>query len=395
MSDPADACRGDGRNDRGLSASPERPASDDASSPAAAARRWARERTYHHSTYSAQRIARERTQSVSVCVLAKECAGTVGRVVGELVKLKKAEAIDEVMVVDAASTDGTAAVAERAGATVCQEAELMPHFGQVMGKGDAMWRALGALEGEIVCYLDADSEEFSAHFATGLLGPLVCEPGVEFVKAFYRRPFEQGGVALPEGGGRVNHLTARPALALFYPQLAEVRQPLAGEVAARRGLLERLPFATGYGVEIGMLIDAWQTVGLDAIAQVDLEVHRNRHQPLAQLTPMATTVLATIARRLQREGRLTELRGDPADLDLAGPSPAGHSLAGPSPAGHSLAGPSPAGHSLAGPVGLSAVPERPPLASLRVAHHASQNEWLGPKKKTYNTPLTHLHRGRR
>jgi glucosyl-3-phosphoglycerate synthase len=283
-------------------------------------RGWARTRTFHHSLYSAERIARERTESVSVCVPAKECAGTVGRVVGELMKLKKAGAIDEVMVVDAASADGTAAVAERAGATVCQEAELMPHFGQVMGKGDAMWRALGALEGELVCYLDADSEEFSAHFATGLLGPLVCERGVEFVKAFYRRPFEQGGVALPEGGGRVNHLTARPALALFYPQLAEVRQPLAGEVAARRGLLERLPFATGYGVEIAMLIDAWSTVGLAGIAQVDLEVHRNRHQSLAQLTPMATTVLATIARRMQREGRLVELEGEAVDCNPAGAS---------------------------------------------------------------------------
>ncbi len=270
-------------------------------------------RTYHHSRYSAQRIARERTESVSVCVPAKECAGTVGRVVRELMKLRDAGAIDEVMVVDAASADGTAAVAEQAGATVRQEAELMPHIGQVRGKGDAMWRALGTTEGEIVCYLDADSEEFSAHFATGLLGPLVCERGVEFVKAFYRRPFEQGGVVLPEGGGRVNHLTARPALALFYPQLAAVRQPLAGEVAARRGLLERLPFATGYGVEIGMLIDAWNAVGLEAIAQVDLEVHRNRHQPLQELTPMATTVLATVARRLQREGRLVELEGDLPD----------------------------------------------------------------------------------
>ncbi len=158
----------------------------------------------------------------------------MGRVVEELVKLRAAGAIDEVIVVDAASADGTAAVAEQAGATVRQEAELMPHLGPVRGKGDAMWRALGVTEGEIVCYLDADSEDFSAHFATGLLGPLVCERGVEFVKGFYRRPFEHGGVALPEGGGRVNHLTARPALALFYPQLAEVRQPLAGEVAARR-----------------------------------------------------------------------------------------------------------------------------------------------------------------
>jgi glucosyl-3-phosphoglycerate synthase len=311
-----------------------------------------RERTYHHSRYSAERIARERSESVSVCVPAKECAGTVGRVVGELVKLREAGAIDEVIVVDAASADGTAAVAVEAGATVRQEEELLPDLGPVLGKGDAMWRALGATEGEIVCYLDADSKEFSAHFATGLLGPLVCEQGVEFVKAFYQRPFEHGGIALPEGGGRVNHLTARPALALFYPQLAEVRQPLAGEVAARRGLLERLPFATGYGVEIGMLIDAWQAVGLEALAQVDLEVHRNRHQPLAQLTPMATTVLATIARRLQREGRLTDLEGEPQL-------------------------------------------ERPPLASVRVADHTSQNEWLGSKKNTYNTSPTDLDRERR
>ncbi len=268
-------------------------------------------RSYHHSRYSAERIARERTASVSVCVPAKECAGTVGRVVGELLKLRNAGAIDEVMVVDGASADGTAAVARAAGATVRQEAELMPHCGQVLGKGDAMWRALSVLEGELVCFVDGDSEEFSAHFATGLLGPLVCEPGVEFVKGFYRRPFEQGGVSLPEGGGRVNHLTARPALALFYPPLAAVRQPLAGEVAARRGLLERLPFATGYGVEIAMLIDAWREVGMEGIAQVDLEVHRNRHQPLRELTAMATTVLATIARRLQREGRLAEVEGEP------------------------------------------------------------------------------------
>jgi glucosyl-3-phosphoglycerate synthase len=339
-------------------------------------KQWARTRTFHHSLYSAGRIARERSESVSVCVPAKECAGTVAKVVGELVELREAGAIDEVMVVDAASADGTAAVAAEAGATVRQEAELMPHIGPVLGKGDAMWRALGVTEGEIVCYLDADTEEFSAHFATGLLGPLVCEQGVEFVKAFYKRPFEHGGIALPEGGGRVNHLTARPALALFYPQLAEVRQPLAGEVAARRGLLERLPFATGYGVEIGMLIDAWRAVGLEALAQVDLEVHRNRHQPLAQLTPMATTVLATIARRLRREGRLTDLEGE-----LAGPDPTG---------------PNPGGPDLAGCGGSSAIPpERPPLAGVRAANRASQNEGLGSKKNTCNTPLTHLDHGRR
>jgi glucosyl-3-phosphoglycerate synthase len=116
-----------------------------------------------------------------------------------------------------------------------------------------------------------------------------------------------------DGGGRVNHLMARPALELFYPELAQVRQPLAGEVAARRGLLEGLPFATGYGVEIAMLIDVWREAGLEAIAQVDLEEHRNRHQPLSALRPMAATVLATIARRLEQEGRLRGVEGAPLE----------------------------------------------------------------------------------
>lgn len=303
MTPPLEENRHNGRNHR---------ASEDQPTPATVARRWARERTFHHSRYPAERIARERTESVSVCLPAKECAGTVGRIVGELTRLREVGAVDEVVVVDAASRDGTAAVAERAGAAVRQEAELLPEFGPVLGKGDAMWRALSILGGDVVCYLDADTEEFPAHFATGLLGPLVCEEGVEFVKAFYRRPLEQGGVTVQEGGGRVNHLTARPALALFYPELAEVRQPLAGETAARRELLERVPFATGYGVEVAMVIDVWREVGLEGMAQVDLEVHRNRNQPLQALAPMAHTVLAAIARRLQREGRLSGVEREPA-----------------------------------------------------------------------------------
>jgi glucosyl-3-phosphoglycerate synthase len=289
-----------------------------------AAERWARARSFHHSLYPPERIARERQQSVSVCLPAKECAETVREIVSTLVLLRELGAIDEVVVIDAASRDGTAALAQAAGATVWQEAELMRSQGPVLGKGDAMWRALSALGGELVCFLDADTEAFSAHFATGLLGPLICEPGVSFVKAHYQRPL--GGDA--QGGGRVNHLTARPALALFYPELAAVRQPLAGEMAAQRDLLEAIPFATGYGVEIAMLIDVWSRVGLDGIAQVDLDEHRNRHQPLSALAPMATTVLATIAERLRREGRLQD--------DVLG-------------------------------VARQAPPERPPLASLSVA----------------------------
>jgi len=278
--------------------------------PSSTTERWAKARTFHHSLYPAERIAAaraERELSVSVCLPARECARTVGEIVDALLALRDAGAIDEIVVVDAASADGTAAVAERAGAVVWQQDELMPSYGPVLGKGDAMWRALSVLRGKLLCFMDADTENFSAHFATGLLGPLVCEQGVSFVKAFYRRPFVQGGVSEAEGGGRVNHLTARPALALFYPQLSEVRQPLAGEVAARRELLEGLPFATGYGVEIAMLIDVWRGGGLEGIAQVDLDVHCNRHQPLSALTPMALEVLATIARRLEWEGRLRAL----------------------------------------------------------------------------------------
>jgi glucosyl-3-phosphoglycerate synthase len=279
------------------------------------AERWAEARTFHHSLYSPAQIAAaraERRLGVSVCLPARECAQTVGEIVGALMPLREAGAIEEIAVIDAASADGTAAIAARAGASVHQESELMPELGPVLGKGDAMYRALGVLSGEIVCFLDADTSGFSAHYAIGLIGPLVCEPHeIAFVKAFYRRPFEHGGISVPEGGGRVNRLLARPALGLFYPELSTVTQPLAGEVAVRRELLERLPFATGYGVEIAMLIDAWREVGLQRIAQVDLDERRNRHQPLAALEPMARTVLATIARRAQAEGRLA------ADVEIA------------------------------------------------------------------------------
>jgi glucosyl-3-phosphoglycerate synthase len=269
------------------------------------AEQWAQTRTFHHSLYPTQRIAAERgARSVSVCLPARECAATVGGIVTALLELREAGAIDEVVVIDADSRDGTAAIAANAGATVYQEAELRPDFGPVLGKGDAMWRALGVLRGELVCFLDADTQGFSAHFATGLLGPLVCEPGVAFVKAFYRRPFQHGGLSVPEGGGRVNHLLARPALELFYPELAGVRQPLAGEVGARRELLQSIPFTTGYGVEMAMLLDIWSLLGGEGVAQVDLEEHLNSHQPLASLAPMARTVLATIVTRVAREGRL-------------------------------------------------------------------------------------------
>jgi glucosyl-3-phosphoglycerate synthase len=315
---------------------------------------WMSERSFHHSSYSAERIAAEREQSVTVCLPARECGETVGGIVAALMELRRAGAIDEIVVIDGSSKDATAEVAARAGATVFAEDALL-------GKGDAMWRALWVLDGELVCFLDADTEGFSAHFATGLLGPLVCEPDVSFVKAHYRRPMPGSGGPAGEGGGRVNHLTARPALALFYPQLAAIRQPLAGEVAARRDLLERLPFVTGYGVETAMLIDVWRAVGLEGIAQVDLDEHINRHQPLSALAPMAATVLATIAARLVQDGRLTDPRliqdGSLADPHLAsdGPLVDARGMDGIQPS------------AVGNPPFPGAPVERPPFADVRVA----------------------------
>ena len=249
-------------------------------------------RAFHHSEFGA-------CAGVSVCIPARNEAATIGRIVESLVP-----EVAQVVVVDGSSTDGTGRVAAERGAEVYDESELVPEMGPALGKGDAMWRSLTVLTGELVCFVDADSEDFGPHFVRGLAGPLLADPSIQYVKGFYRRPFRHAGVTEPEGGGRVTELTARPLLQLFYPELAACRQPLAGEIAARRSLLERLPWVTGYGGEIAQLIDVYREVGIDAMAQVDLEVRQNQHQPLAALAPMASEVTAAIATRVHRDGRL-------------------------------------------------------------------------------------------
>ena len=271
-------------------------------------------RSFHHADFPADRLRAERDATISVCVPAREEAATIAGVVTPLMALREAGVIDQVVVVDDGSRDGTGAIAQLLGAEVHRAAELLSQFGAVLGKGDAMWRALSVCSGEIVCFVDGDTQDFGEHFACGLLGPLVCEPGVRFVKGFYRRPFDHGGGEVQRtGGGRVSELTARPLLATFYPELASVRQPLAGEIAARRELLERMAFCTGYAVDIGLLLDAHADSGLGALAQVDLDVRQNRHQPLEDLAPMASAVLGAVANRLRRDGRLA---GRAADDEL-------------------------------------------------------------------------------
>ncbi len=272
-------------------------------SPASA---WYRSHTFDHRQFSSARALAERggkTGSISACVPARNEERTIGDILACLAELREAGLVDQVAVIDG-SSDRTAAIAREQGAEVYPQEELAPELGPVLGKGDALWRALSVLRGEIVCFLDADSDGFGPHFVTGLVGPLLRDQQLSFVKAFYRRPFRLGELTIPDEGGRVTELTARPLLNLFYPELAGFEQPLAGEVAARRSLLEQLPFVTGYGVEIALLIDAHAAAGLDSLAQVNLDLRQNAHQPLRELTAMSSAVLRAVASRLEREGRL-------------------------------------------------------------------------------------------
>ena len=261
---------------------------------------WLARRTYAAADFPLERLlAAKGATTVSVVLPAREVAGTIGPIIAALMPLRDAGLLDEVLVIDAASTDGTAAIAADAGATVVQESEVLPEHGAARGKGDAMWRAVRATHGDVVVFVDADSPGFDARGAVlGLLGPLLTDDGVAFVKGAYRRPLTVGGEVVADGGGRVSELLARPLLNLHVPELAGVIQPLAGEVAARRPLLEALPFPVGYGVEIANLLDALRHAGLDALAQVDLGERRNAHQPLHALSAMAYAVLIAAERRI-------------------------------------------------------------------------------------------------
>ncbi|MEA2225942.1 MAG: glucosyl-3-phosphoglycerate synthase [Solirubrobacteraceae bacterium] len=258
---------------------------------------WRARRSYSAAQFPLRRLLAAKRETVALVLPAREVAATIAPIAAHAARLRDAGLLDEVLVVDARSRDGSARLAARAGLSVVQEDELCAQLGPARGKGDAMWRALGVLDSQIVAFADTDTEDFGEHFLTGLLGPLICDDAVQLAKGFFRRPFRSQGTLTPHGGGRVTELMARPLLNLHAPELAVFDQPLAGETAARRELLERIPFSAGYGVEIAMLIDAWRIAGLDALAQVDLGVRQNRHQSLRELSAMAYAVLVAAQTR--------------------------------------------------------------------------------------------------
>ena len=256
-------------------------------------------RTFHHAQFDARALADAKAgRTVSVCLPARNEAGTVGAIVATIRRalVEGAGLVDEILVVDDHSEDRTAGAAAEAGARVIRAAEVLPDHGNGHGKGAALWRSLYESEGDLVVWCDADLVDFESHFVLGLLGPLLTHPDVDFVKGFYDRPSSDPG----DRGGRVTELVARPALSLLFPQLTSVVQPLGGEYAGRRELLEQLPFVEGYGVDIALLIDIAAKFGTDVIAQVDLGTRQHRNRPLDELSPQATAILQTV---LQRAGR--------------------------------------------------------------------------------------------
>jgi glucosyl-3-phosphoglycerate synthase len=264
-------------------------------------------RSFHSNEFpAAELVEAKRGRRVSVCLPARDEARTIGPIV-EVVRrelMERTPLVDEVLVIDDGSIDGTASVAAAAGAVVFSAADLLPEFDSdddpSGGKGQALWKGVHVANGDLIAFCDADVSNFGPRFVTGLVGPLLVHDDVAFVKAFYHRPWE----GRPDEGGRVTELVARPLISILFPELAGLHQPLAGECAARRDVLEAVPFVDGYGVDLGLLIDVSSRYGTGAIVQCDLgeRVHRNR--PLADLGPQAMAILQLA---LSRAGRVSHV----------------------------------------------------------------------------------------
>lgn len=237
---------------------------------------------------------REQGATVSVCIPARNESATIGGVVGTVHRelVERVGLVDEIVVVDDHSSDDTATLAARAGARVIDASATLTGYGTGHGKGEALWKSLHESTGDLVVWVDGDIVDFQASFVVGLLGPLLTDPTVDFVKGHYHRPEADG-----TGGGRVTELLARPLLAQFFPELNGIAQPLAGEYAGRRSLLEQLPFVVGYGVDVALLIDAYRLGGMATLAQVDLGIRHHRNRVLSELGPQALAVSQAILDR--------------------------------------------------------------------------------------------------
>jgi glucosyl-3-phosphoglycerate synthase len=278
-------------------------------------RAWADSRCSHARDWSAPALVEAKKAcgaDVAVVLPALNEESTVGAIVStirtDLVDGARTDGltlVDDLVVVDSGSTDATVERAADAGARVVRRSDVLGEVPPLPGKGEVLWRGVAATSADVVVFVDSDLEDFTSDFVVGLLGPLLTCDDVSLVKATYDRPLAQGETVLPAGGGRVTELVARPLLNMFWPELAGFVQPLSGEYAARRSLLERVQFPTGYGVELGMLVEAWQLVGLDGLAQVDLVRRKHRNSDDAKLGAMASEIIQVALDRLTAQQRMS------------------------------------------------------------------------------------------
>ena len=274
---------------------------------------WIKNNTIHHSQFwDLKKLVEEKEKQnlkISLCLPTLNEEKTIGK---EIVMFKselmdRYPLIDEIAVIDSGSTDNTREIAETFGADVYHSADILPQYGEKKGKGENLWKAVYELTGDIIVYVDADISNIHPRFAYGLVAPLIYRPEVHYVKAFYDRPlaFSQG--IRPSGGGRVTEILTRPLFSLFFPDLTGLVQPLSGEYAVRREVLEAIPFPIGYGVETSHLIDVYEKWGMEAIAQVDLDQRIHRNQETRDLGKMSFGILRAFLYRAEALGVIGKL----------------------------------------------------------------------------------------
>ena len=270
---------------------------------------WLQNNTFHHSHFwdllHLVKQKEEQEVKISLCIPALNEERTIGKeiIIFKSELMTRYPLLDEIAVIDSGSVDKTREVAASFGADVYLAKDILPEMGEKRGKGENLWKAIYQLKGDIIVYIDADIKNIRPYFVYGLVAPLIYRPEIKYVKAFYERPLASSkGVLRPSGGGRVTEILIRPLFSLFFPELTAMIQPLSGEYAARREVLEQIPFPIGYGVETSHLIDIYMKWGLDAFAQTDLDQRVHRNQPTRDLAKMSFGILHTFLLRLKALG---------------------------------------------------------------------------------------------
>ena len=274
---------------------------------------WLRKNTYHHSAFEdlGKLVEEKKKQNLKISL----CIPTLneGKTIGKEVVLFRSELmvrfplLDEIAIIDSGSVDNTLEVAESFGADTYLASDILPNLDQKKGKGENLWKAIYQLSGDIIVYIDADIKNIHPRFVYGLLAPLIYNKKVKYVKAFYDRPLAFSEGIRPSGGGRVTEILIRPLFSLFFPELSAIIQPLSGEYAVRREVLEKLSFPIGYGVETAHILDVYREYGLDAFAQTDLDQRVHRNQETISLGKMAFGILQTFFHRLKAYGMMTDI----------------------------------------------------------------------------------------